>query len=247
MTPRSKIGSFDALAARVGCRVRVALALGLCWLLAVLPQAAAAQAPSPADNAVVSAALVDPAVEVGETTQYQITVLGSLENEAPAVPVVDGLTFSYLGPFQQRSYGFGFNAPSTNGVRTIYVYSVRGSRPGTYTIPGQDVEVHGTTLRTLPVTLTVQDPGAPTPTPPGQKVFSELIIPKKTAYVGESFLAELRASFGPQVKVLQAAPEPILSGSGFSVPATSRSHGRREPRRTARSTCRSSTVRRSRV
>ena len=86
------------------------------------------------------------------------------------------------------------------------------------------MDVHGSTLRTLPITLTVQDPGAPAPTPAGQNIFAELIVPKKTAYVGESFLAELRACFGQRVNVIQAAPEPILSGGGFSVGKFTKPH-----------------------
>ena len=224
MTHRSKTGKSKGLPARLACRVVLVLLCCLGGLTGALPPANAAQSQSAAGDATVSAAVADPAVDVGETTQYQITVLGASEEKAPAVPVVDGLTFSYLGPSQQRSFGFDSRGQMINSVRLIYVYSVRGSRPGTFTIPGQDVDVRGSTLRTLPVTLTVQDPGAPAPTPPGQKVFSELIVPKKTAYVGESFLAELRAYFGGNVNVIQPAPEPTLSGGGFSVGKFTRPH-----------------------
>ena len=179
-------------------------------------QVVAAQAQSANGDTTVAAALADPAIESGETTQYQVTVTNGSADKPPTPPSVDGLTINYVGPSSQYSLNLS-NGQFVRNVTVTYVYTVRAARSGTFTIPGQDVDVHGSTLRTLPVTLTVQEPGAPTPTPPGATVSSELIIAKKTAYVGESFLAELRAYFGLNVAVMQFSEEPVLNGGGFSV------------------------------
>ena len=176
-------------------------------------EAAQAQGGSEAS---VSAALPEPAVDAGESTQYQITVTSGTADKPPLPPVVDGLTIAYAGPSQQYTINLS-NGHFVRNVTVTYVFTVKTSRAGRFTIPGQDVVVAGATLRTLPVTLTVQDAGAPAPTPPGQAISSELVIAKKTAYVGESFLAELRTYFGLNVNVLQIPDEPILNGEGFSV------------------------------
>ena len=179
------------------------------------PSACAAQSQGNGD-ATVSAALADPNVDAGESAQYQVSVTNGTADRPPTAPVVDGLVVTYVGPSQQTSISLS-NGQFVRHTNTTYVYTVRTTRAGHFTIPGQDVSVGGATLRTLPVTLVVQEAGAPTPTPPGQTVSSELIVPKKTAYVGETFLAELRTYFGLNVTLLQIAEEPILSGEGFSV------------------------------
>ena len=201
------------------CGIRWGLLLVCClgWLLTAPWQMTAAQAQGSGNgDTTVSAALADPAIVAGETTQYQVTVTNGSADKPPVAPTIDGLTINYVGPSSQYSINMS-NGQFVRSVTVTYVYTVKASRTGTFTIPGQDVDVHGSTLRTLPVTLTVQDPGAPTPTPPGQTLTSQLNIPRKTAYVGESFLVELRAYFGLNVNVLQYAEEPILSGGGFSV------------------------------
>ena len=211
MTLRSKIGSPLPV-------LLLAVCLGLfagqpfCPLLST--ENAQAQG---SGEASVSAALPEPSVDAGEATQYQITVTNGAADKPPLPPMVNGLTIAYLGPSTQRSFGIGTNGQFVHSETVVYVYSVNTTRAGRFTIPGQDVVVSGTTLRTLPVTLTVQDAGAPSPTPPSQAILSELVIPKKTAYVGESFLAELRTYFGLNVKVFQIPDEPILNGEGFSV------------------------------
>lgn len=204
MNPPSRIGN-----RRAACLL--ALLLSLC---AFCPGGTAAQTDD--GSATVRAVLADPAIETGDETQFQIIVSNGNAARPPTPPVVDGLTITYLGP-SSRNYATFNNGQFTQESSTIYVYRITAAKAGRFTIPGQDVPVGGTTLRTLPVTLVVQDAGAPTPTPAGQTVSSELILAKKTAYVGESFLAELRAYFGLNVNILGLTQEPILSGDGFSV------------------------------
>ncbi len=196
------------------CRL---LLVACCIFLALLPSshARAAQAQGDSD-ATVSATLLDPSVDAGETTQYRVTVDNGNADRPPNPPVVDGLTFTYLGPQQQYSFN-AVNGRFTRHSTVTYNYSVQTTRSGHFTIPGLDVSVGGATLRTLPVALAVEDAGAPAATPPGQTTTAELLILKKTAYIGESFPAELRTYFGLNVNILAFAEEPILSGEGFSV------------------------------
>ncbi len=167
-------------------------------------------------DATVTASLLDPAVDAGESTQYRITVDNGTADKPPAAPAVDGLNISYFGPSQQYSINV-INGRFERRVTVTYTFLVRTTKAGRFVIPGQEVAIGGTTLRTLPLTLTVEDAGSPAGTPPGQAVYSELLIPKKSAYVGESFPAELRAYFGLNVTLLAFAEEPILGGEGFSA------------------------------
>ena len=176
----------------------------------------------------VAATLADAVVDAGEATQYQITVVNGRADSPPPAPVVAGLTFQYL---DQETHG-NYYYDSRNGMRAInslvYTYSVRADHAGRYMIPGQEVMVGGAALRTLPVTLTAENNGAPGSTPPAQTVSSELIIPKKSAYVGESIPLEVRSYFGTDVSG-HPDPDPILTGEGFSVQKihSRRSSGRR--------------------
>ncbi len=162
----------------------------------------------------VTAKLQDPEVEVGEATEYQIIVDGGQADRPPPVPIQAGLTFQYLGISQS------FYLDNSTGFRAhrslVYRYAVRAMRAGRYVIPGQEVMVRGTALHTAAVTLTAGDNGAPGSTPPDRALSSELIIPKKSAYLGESIPVEIRSYFGTSVSG-HPDPDPVLTGEGFSV------------------------------
>ena len=164
----------------------------------------------------VAATLQDPVVDVGEATQYQISVVNGQAETPPPPPILAGLMFQYVGEESQRSYYLDSRSGARATNTTVYNYTVRAARAGRYVIPGQEVMVGGTALRTLPITLTAQDSGAAGATPPSQTVSSELIIPKKSAYVGESIPVEVRSYFGTEVR-RQPDVDVILSGDGFSV------------------------------
>ena len=164
----------------------------------------------------VGATLQDPVVEVNEGTEYQISVVNGRAETPPPAPVLAGLAFQYIGPVSSRNMFLGGGGLRMSDT-TTYRYAVRAARPGRYVIPGQEVMVGGSALRTLPLTLTVEGTGAGGGgTPPSQTVSAELIIPKKSAYVGESFPVEVRSYFGTDVSA-HVSPDVTLTGEGFSV------------------------------
>ncbi|MBE7212991.1 MAG: protein BatD, partial [Gluconacetobacter diazotrophicus] len=194
----------------------VALALAVFAAGIVLPP----QLSAASSNTTVAASLSDSTVEAGGRVQFRITVTNGEADAAPRAPVVEGLSFS--GPatstFSQFSSIFGKGSESS--TTTIYAFTVTANKPGRYTIPGQEVRVDGALLRSLPVALTVTGDGNAGGTAASGRArgpaFFDLILSKKSAYVGESVPVELRASY---LVNLERDPDPnvILSGDGFSV------------------------------
>ncbi len=194
---------------KIGKRWRLALLLAV-WTVFVSSRGLAQGGPQ------VGATLQDPVIGVGEATEYEISVVNGQADNPPPAPVLAGLTFQYIGASSSRNMFLGGGGLHMSNT-TSYRYSVRAARPGRYVIPGQEVMVGGSALRTLPLTLTAEGSGADGGgTPPSQTVSAELIIPKKSAYVGESFPAEVRSYFGTDVRA-HVSPDVTLTGAGFSV------------------------------
>ena len=178
-----------------------------------------------AENVTVSATLVDPSVDAGQPAEYHIDVLNGRPEHAPPAPRVDGLTITAAGQTQSQQINLGFGTGMQRTITTTYIYNVETSHPGHFVIPGQQIDVDGTTLRTLPVTLDVMGTGASGGESPGQSISAELIIPKTSVYVGESFPVELRTSFGQNITIRQPDGDPILDGEGFSAQKFTRPRG----------------------
>ena len=165
----------------------------------------------------VNAGFVDPSVDAGQTAEYHIEITNGNTVHPPPEPKVDGLTFTYAGRNQSQQLTINNFQPQYI-VTTIYVYTVETGHPGRYVVPGQQIDVDGTSLRTPQSLLTVLDAGAGvTADAPGRMLSDELIVPKTSAYVGESFPAELRVYFGLQVVIKQIEPDPQIEGEGFSA------------------------------
>jgi hypothetical protein len=102
-------------------------------------------------------------------------------------------------------------------------------RAGTFTIPPQTIRAGSNTLRTPALTLNVADsggrssgsagarPGRNTQTTSANNlVFAELIVPSKTAYVGEIVPVQIRMGFDPRVRPRLTEP-PMITGQGFTA------------------------------
>src|SRR5438477_7951385 len=165
------------------CRILLAL-------YAVIGIAQIARADSPSVTAVLS----NSEATVGETVELQIKVTGPGDARPPEEISIDGLEIHSTGTSRQfEMHNFATSSSVT------YSYTILPLRAGRFTIPPQTVFAGGKTLRTPALILNVADsPGRPTTTQPsrgaqtqsqstnaGNLVFAELIIPKKTAYVGE--------------------------------------------------------------
>src|ERR1051326_1490523 len=160
-------------------------------LLALLAIAGVAQI-ARADSPSVTAVLSNSEATVGDTVELQIKVTGPGDARPPEEISVDGLEIHSTGTSRQ----FEIHNFSTSSSVT-YNYTILPLRAGRFTIPPQIIRAGGQVLKTPELALNVADtagqattsrPGRTTQrqsTTAGDLVFAELIVPKKTAYVGE--------------------------------------------------------------
>ena len=175
-----------------------------------------------ADPPSVTAVLSNSDVAVGETVELQIKVTGPGDARPPEEISIDGLEIHSTGTSRQ----FEIHNFATNSSVT-YNYTILPLRAGRFTIPPQTVFAGGKTLRTPELVLNVADsPGRSTnarqsrgaqsqPTNAGDLVFAELIVPKKTAYVGEIVPVQIRMGFDARVHPRLVEP-PEITGQGFT-------------------------------
>src|SRR5438034_9666425 len=177
--------------------------------------AASAFAESPSVTAVLS----NSEAAVGATVQLQIRVTGARGADAPEKIAVDGLEIYRTGTSQHFEMN-NFNVTAS----VIYDYTIMPLQAGTFIIPSQTIRVGNNSLRTPELKLNVADsPGRSVrsnqnvqSTNATKLVFAELIVPKKTAYVGEIVPVEIRLGFDPRghPKLLEG---PEISGQGFTA------------------------------
>ena len=189
-------------------------------LFAVLGVFASAQL-AYADSPSVTAVLNSSEAAVGETVHLEIRVAGARGADAPENIMVDGLEIRRTGTSQRIEMN---NLNLTSSV--IYDYTVMPLRAGRFTIPPQTIRVGNNSLRTPALTLNVADaPGRSSGARPGRDaaaasasslVFAELIVPSKTAYVGEIVPVQIRMGFDPRVRPRLVEP-PEITGQGFTA------------------------------
>jgi hypothetical protein len=189
-------------------------------LFAVLALIASAQF-ARADSPSVTAVLNSSEAAVGETVHLEIRVAGAHGADAPENIMVDGLEIRRTGTSQRIEMN---NLNLTSSV--IYDYTVMPLRAGRFTIPPQTIRVGNNSMRTPALTLNVADsPGRSSGTRPGRDaaaasasslVFAELIVPSKTAYVGEIVPVQIRMGFDPRVRPRLVEP-PEITGQGFTA------------------------------
>ena len=178
-----------------------------------------------ADSPSVTAVLSNSQATVGETVDLQIKVTGPGDAQPPEEISIDGLEIRSTGTSRQ----FEIHNFSTSSSVT-YNYTILPLRAGRFTIPPQTVHAGGKILRTPELALNVADaPGQQTTTRPGRSaqnpqnqsakagdlVFAELVVPKKTAYVGEIVPVQIRMGFDARVHPRLTEP-PEITGQGFT-------------------------------
>src|SRR3954454_5593306 len=176
-----------------------------------------------ADSPSVTAVLSNSEATVAETVELQIKVTGPGDARPPEEISIDGLEIHSTGTSRQ----FEIHNFSTSSSVT-YNYTILPFRAGRFTIPPQTVHAGGKILRTPELALNVADaPGRPPPTTrPGRStqnqstgagdlVFAELIVPNKTAYVGEIVPVQIRMGFDARVHPRLTEP-PDITGQGFT-------------------------------
>jgi len=113
--------------------------------------AAASQAAAAGQNDIsVSASINKSTIRVGETAVLTITVEGAIDCDTPEIPSVKDLDIRYSGPSTQVSISGGEVRRSIS-----FRYTVRPSKPGTYSIPPIEVKVERQTHSTGPIEIEV--------------------------------------------------------------------------------------------
>ncbi len=135
------------------------------WRVAIICAAvAAAVMATPAVAEVdVHASLNRETIAMGETVDLTVAISGALLGvEPPRVPSIDYL--NVVGTSSRNTVQL------TNGhaeTTAVFIYELRASREGTYTIPPMDVHVGDDTYTTQAIVLRVVPSGIPSTTPPG--------------------------------------------------------------------------------
>ena len=175
-----------------------------------------------ADSPSVTAVLNSSEAALGETVRLEIRVTGARAADAPEEIMTDGLEIRRTGTSQRIEMN---NLNLTSSV--VYDYTVMPLRAGRFTIPPQTIRVGNNSLRTPALTLNVADSsGRSSGARPGRDtqaagsgnnmVFAELIVPSKTAYVGEIVPVQIRMGFDPRVRPRLIEP-PEITGQGFTA------------------------------
>ena len=167
----------------------------------------------------VTAVLGNSETVVGQTVQMEIKVTGANNADLPAEISVDGLEIHQTGTSRQ----FEMHNLTTSSS-TVYIYTILPLKAGTFIISPQMIRVGSSSLRTPALKLNVSDSGnrstrsnqTAQPANPNRLVFAELIVPKKSAFVGEIVPAEIRLGFDPRAhpKLIDG---PEVSGQGFTA------------------------------
>jgi hypothetical protein len=174
-----------------------------------------------ADSPSVTAVLNSSEAALGETVRLEIRVTGIRSADAPEEIMVDGLEIRRTGTSQRIEMN---NLNLTSSV--VYDYTVMPLRAGRFTIPPQTIRVGNNSVRTPALTLNVADSsGRSSGARSGRDtqaagtnnlVFAELIVPSKTAYVGEIVPVQVRMGFDPRVRPRLIQP-PEIAGQGFTA------------------------------
>src|SRR6266513_4946077 len=179
-----------------------------------------------ADSPSVTAVLNSSEAAVGETVHLEIRIAGARGATAPEEIMVDGLEIRRTGTSQRIEMN---NLSLTSSV--VYDYTIMPLRSGIFTSPPQIIRVGNNSLRTPSLTLNVADSsgsssgGRSSGARSGRDtkaagannlVFAELIVPSKTAYVGEIVPVQIRMGFDPRVRPRLIEP-PEITGQGFTA------------------------------
>lgn len=173
-----------------------------------------AWAASPSATAVLSS---DQAA-VGQMVRLEIRVTGARGAEVPNDIAAEGLEIHQTGTEQH----FEMNNLSVS-QSIVYTYTVLPLKAGTFKIPPQSIRVAGNSLRTEELILHVAGSGGRQAAPnsgsnpavdTSRFVNAELIVPKKSAYVGEMIPVVVKIATAARVASLEP---PEITGQGFTM------------------------------
>jgi hypothetical protein len=152
---------------------------------------------------------------IGDPVQLEIRVSGARHLGSPPEIKVDGLDIEYAGSGSESQIRME-NGSFSRDETIVLNYQIVPQRNGSFTIPAVTVEADGKNYSTKPVGLTVQPSSATNgEVDTDQLSFAEIVVPKKTIYLGEAIPVEVRLYVDSKVK-WQPIRMPELEGEGFT-------------------------------
>lgn len=167
----------------------------------------------------VTATLTQRSVAVGESVQLQLEISGHRGQVSPPDIQLDGIDVAHVGQRVGSTTNFD-GARLQMSSHTLHAYQLTPRQAGDFTIPAIAVEVDGRTYKSQPIGLKVQQ-GAGTGNSAssgaeGRIASAELIVPRKSAFVGEVLNVELNFYLDPNVPAeIEQMPE--IGGTGFTA------------------------------
>lgn len=141
-------------------------------------------------------------IAAGDTATLQLIFKDCGRVAAPQLPPIPGCSLQYAGAADQFVVG------SEGTFRAvIHSYTIQPSTSGVVEIPGYTIEIDGQKLTSQPLKLTVGKGFEQS-----EIGFLKVVLPKTTAYLGETFPAEVRFYFKTTPAELQSVPTLKLDG-----------------------------------
>jgi hypothetical protein len=203
-------------------------AVGLLLLLAAVLLVCSGSAAA----ATATASLSSNSVAVGDSVEMRVEVSGASQVRWSGSLSVEGLQID--GPQMSRSLQFG-RAFTTS---ITFVFSIAPERAGTFTIPALQIQADGQQISTEPLKLTATAAGSAGSStqgagePSAPRYFAQLLVPRESAYVGETLQVELRLHVDAQI-LWEPTYMPSIDGEGFTkvkIPNPRRERARRDGR-----------------
>lgn len=170
--------------------------------------------PGAAWAATATATLSSPSAEVGGRLELKIAVEGGEKAEPPKI-AVDGLDIRYVGVSTQVQIN-NFTATRIEA----FTYLVTPRKDGDFTIPAVKIGTGGAAASTQPLRLAVAPAGKGGGKTAGAAnetfAIAEWVLPKTSAYVGESVPVELRLYVDARVDC-RLPQLPAIAGEGFAI------------------------------
>lgn len=152
---------------------------------------------------------------IGDPVILQIKIDGGRRVGEPPEISADGLDIQYAGSSNEANMRVENGNVILDHKRTLS-YQIVPQKNGSFTIPAVAIEVDGKSYSTQPVALTVQPSSATNGDEDAEKqTFAEMVVPKKTLYLGESMQVEFRLYVDARIR-WQYETLPDLGGEGWA-------------------------------
>ena len=179
---------------------------------------------SKAEDVSIEATLSEDTTEVGHPVELDLEIKGTVSAQIPESISADGLSIIHRHTGMHQQW---INGVFSGGLSLAY--EVVPDHAGKFTIPAITIDANGQKLTTKPMTLTVTagsagssntnggaTAGPNTESSDNNIAYSEFVVPKQSAYVGEAVSVELRVYFDKRARFGQMAM-PDIKSEGFTI------------------------------